>query len=237
MKRPCQGIQSTQTRRSCTNATNVTTADLLIIAHDNDDNDNLSHFAPQGGNPHSNANVIEANNGSTRDANLFCFAAFADKQTGTLYNNLTSTFPFISLEGNVCFLIVYHYESNAILALPISGFSNPVIFAVYKQQYKLLDSKGFVVKLNLMDNQASNIIVQFLIPKQCDLMLVEPNNHRVNATEHAVQTFEDHFVSVLATTDSKCPLQLWDCLAPHVEMSLNMLRSSRINPTKSAYEA
>jgi hypothetical protein len=67
-------------------------------------------------------------------------------------------------------------------------------------------------------------------------MLVEPNNHRVNATERMIHTFKDHFVSALATTDSEFPLQLWDCLAPHVETSLNMLRPSRIDSTKLAYE-
>jgi hypothetical protein len=130
MKRPSQGIRSTRPKCSCTTATNVTTADLPIIANDYDDANDLSHFAPQGGYPHSNANVIEANDDSTKDANLFCFTAFADKQTGTLYNDLTGTFLFISLESNVSFLIIYHYESNAILALPILGFSNNVIFAV-----------------------------------------------------------------------------------------------------------
>ncbi len=119
---------------------------------------NLSHFTPQGGNPNNNPNVIEADNNSTRDSNLFCFAAFAKKQMGTLYNNLTRTFPFILLEGNVCFLIVHYYEFNAILALPILEFSNEVIFAAYKQQYELLESIGFVIKLNVMDNQASNVI-------------------------------------------------------------------------------
>ncbi len=43
-------------------------------------------------------------------ANIFIFAAFADKQTGLLYTDLTGTFLFMSLEGNVCFLIVYHYK-------------------------------------------------------------------------------------------------------------------------------
>jgi hypothetical protein len=73
-------------------------------------------------------NVIEDDMDNQTDANLFCFAAFADKHTGTLYNNLTRTFPFMSLEGNVCFLVVYHCKSNAILALPISGFSSNIIF-------------------------------------------------------------------------------------------------------------
>ena len=62
------------------------------------------------------------------NVNIYCFAAFADKHTRTINNDLTGTFPFMSLQGNVCFLIVYNYESNAIFALPISGFSDDVIF-------------------------------------------------------------------------------------------------------------
>jgi hypothetical protein len=91
----------------------------------------------------------------------------------------------------------------------------------------MIESKGLVIRFNVMDNQASKVIKKILTPKQCDLMLVEPNNHRVNVAERAIQTFKDHFVSALATTDSKFPLQLWDRLAPQVETTLNMLRPSR----------
>ncbi len=103
---------------------------------------------------HTGANVI-TNDNSPTDANLFCFSAFADKHTGTVHNNLTGLFPFMSLEGNVCFLMVYHYETNAILALPISGFSNDIIPAAYEQQHELLESKGLNIKLHVLDNQAS----------------------------------------------------------------------------------
>jgi hypothetical protein len=88
-----------------------------------------------------------------------------------------------------------------------------------------------------MDNQASNVIKLYLTLKPCDLMLVEPNNLWVNAAKCAIQTFKDHFVSALATTDGKFSLQLWDFLAPHVETLLNMLQPLQIEPTKSAYEA
>ena len=70
---------------------------------------------------------------------------------------------------------------------------------------------------------------------KCDLLLVEPHNHSVNAAERAIQTFKDHFVSALATTDSKFPLQLCDRLTPQVETTLNRMRCSQIDPTKSAY--
>jgi hypothetical protein len=68
-------------------------------------------------------------------------------------------------------------------------------------------------------------------------MLDEPHNHQVNAAEHAIQMFKAHFISALATTDSKFPLQLWDRLTPQVKTTLNMLQPSWIDPSKSAYEA
>ncbi len=66
---------------------------------------------------------------------------------------------------------------------------------------------------------------------------MEPNNHCVNAAECAIQTFKMAFIAVLATTDNNFPLQLWDKLAPQVQDTLNLLRTSMKNPEISAYEA
>ncbi len=179
--------------------------------------------------------TIEDNDSSLQ--NIFCFSTFADKRTGILYNDLTGLFPYMSLQGNVCLLIVYHYESNAILALPISGFDDNTIFAAYKTQFKLLESKGHKIRLNMMDNQCTKQIKKILTANDCDLLLVEPHNHRVNAAKRAIQTFKDHFISALAMTDSEFPLQLWDKLASQVKNTLNLMQASRIDPNMSAYEA
>jgi hypothetical protein len=233
MKHPRQGVRSTRTPTIIQADASPRLHPSIVVndtAHQQEPPMPLIPFALI-------PNVIEDDMDNQTDANLFCFATFADKHTRTLYNNLTGTFPFMSLKGNVCFLVVYHYESNAILALPISGFSDNIIFQAYKQIYEMIESKGSVIRFNIMDNQASKVIKKFLTPKQCDLMLVEPNNHCINATEYAIQTFKDHFVSALATKDSKFPLQLWDQLAPPVETTLNMLCPSCIDPSKLAYKA
>ncbi len=80
--------------------------------------------------------------------------------------------------------------------------------AAYKQQHKLLESKGFNIKLNIMGNQASVIIKKYLTVKDCSQMLVEPHNHQVNAAERAIERFKAHFISALATTVSKFPFQI-----------------------------
>jgi hypothetical protein len=97
-------------------------------------------------------------------------------------------------------------------------------------------AKGFKPKLNIMDNQATEHIKQFLSENECKLQLVKPHNHRVNAAELAIQTFKDEFIAALATTDVDFPLQLWDKLTPQVQNCLNLMRCFRIDPSKSAYK-
>ncbi len=95
-------------------------------------------------------------------AKVFCFGAFADKRTGVMYNDMTGNFPFVSLDGSVCYLIIYHYESNSILATPITGLTDNILFEAYKQQFEELKKKGFKVKMNVMDNQETKNIKKFL---------------------------------------------------------------------------
>ena len=65
--------------------------------------------------------------------------------------------------------------------------------------------------------------------------MVPPNIHRRNAAERAIRTFKAHFLSGLATCDPNFPISEWDRLLPQAEMTLNMLRTSRIHPKLSAY--
>ena len=79
------------------------------------------------------------------------------------------------MDGNQCYFIMYHYESNSILATPISGLTDTIIFEAYKQNFEMLKSKGFKVKMNVMENQATKHIKKFLTKKECEIQLVEPH--------------------------------------------------------------
>ncbi len=143
-------------------------------------------------------------------ANIFCFGEFADKNSVIVYHDLTGLFPFMSFDGSVCFFVLYHYESNAILATPIAGLDDVSIFNAYKKYFEELTEKGFKPKLNVMDKQATKHIKKFLTENDCKLQVVEPHNHRMNGAERAIQTFNAAFIAALAMTDSNFPLQLWD---------------------------
>ncbi len=124
-------------------------------------------------------------------ANVFCFGTFANKNTGVIYNDCTSNFPFMLLDGNVCFFVMYHYKTNSIFAMPIPGLDSENILNAYKKNFEYLVSKGYTPKINIMDNQATKAIKLYLTPQQCCLQLVEPGNHRVNTAKQAIQTFKN----------------------------------------------
>ena len=80
----------------------------------------------------------------------------------------------------------------------------------------MLESKGFKVKMNVMDNQATKNIKKFLTKKECKLQLVELHKKQLKAAKQAIQTWKDAFIAALATTDTNFPLQLWDRLTQQV---------------------
>jgi hypothetical protein len=64
--------------------------------------------------------------------------------------------------------------------------------------------------------------------------LPSPQHHRRSAAERAIRTFKEHFVAGLSSVDHTFPLHLWDRLLPQTEITLNLLRTSRLHPQLSA---
>ena len=60
--------------------------------------------------------------------------------------------------------------------------------------------------------------------------------HQRNTAERAIQTFNAHFLSILAEVDPNFPKNRWDLLLPQAELTLNLLRQSHANPSVSAWE-
>jgi hypothetical protein len=159
MKHPRKGLRSITHKQTCPSLPRPPTSNhpfmpgLILDDSDEDDDDE-----PQ------LAFISDINNESI--ANVFCFGAFANKNTGVVYNNCTGNFPFMSLDGNVCFFAMYHYKTNAIFAMPIPGLDSGNILNAYKKNFEYLVSKGYTPKINVMDNQTTNAIKLYLTPQQ-----------------------------------------------------------------------
>ena len=93
--------------------------------------------------------------------------------------------------------------------IPTKDLKDNTIIQAFEQVFTELEDKGYKPKLNVTDNQATKPIKKLSKKKDCKWQFVEPSNHRVNAAERAIQTFKNHFIAGLASTDSHWPLQLW----------------------------
>jgi hypothetical protein len=104
----------------------------------------------------------------------------------------------------------------------------------YDNIHQELTVKGFKQKLQTLDNEASAALKIFFSANDVEYQLVPPHCHRPNAAEHVIRTFKEKFVAGLSTVDPTYPLHLWDRLTPQVEITLNLLRTSRLHPQLSA---
>jgi hypothetical protein len=156
--------------------------------------------------------------------------------TGQLYTDQTGRFPVDSNEGHKYVMILYDYDSNVILTAPLKDRKGPTIKQAYEQLHRLLVSnKGFRPKLQKLDNEASITLKDFLSDEGIEFQLTPPGMHRRNAAERAISTFKNHFIAGLAMTDKKFPMKLWVHLLDQAQLTLNLLRQSRLHPHLLAY--
>ena len=165
---------------------------------------------------------------------MFCFAALADANTGTMYTDLTGAFPVRSFKNMQYIFVAYVYDLNAIIVRPMPSHTDAAFITAFTDVFATLRARNYMPQLNVMDNECSKAVERPIRTKKLNIQLVPPHNHRVNAAERAIATFKEHFVAALATIDMNCPLQLWDEFLPQVELTLNLLRFSRRNPLISA---
>jgi hypothetical protein len=104
----------------------------------------------------------------------------------------------------------------------------------YDNIHKELTVKGFKPKLQTLDNEASTALKNFFTVNNIAYQLVPPHCHRCNAVERAIRTFKEQFVAGLSSGDPSFPMHMWDRLLPQAEITLNLLRTSRLHPQLSA---
>ena len=134
-------------------------------------------------------------------------------------------------------MVAYHCNSNAILVAPFKTRKDKHILEAYKSIMTCLCRNGMSVNLQILDNEASSKF-KHLITEDSGItyQLVPPDIHRHNAAERAIRTFRVRFLSILAGIAPDFLRFLWDHLLSQTEMTLNFLRKSTLNPTKSEWE-
>ncbi len=161
----------------------------------------------------------------------FCYTRTVEETTGQIYSDQTGRLFTASSNGNNYIMIIYDYDSNYIMPIPMkSRLAASIILDAYKIGHAQLCKGGLKEpKMQRLVNEASAVLKQFMESEQVDYQLVPP-------AECAIRTFKkNHFIAGLCSANPKFPLHLWDRLLPQAELTLNLLWGSRINPKLSAW--
>jgi hypothetical protein len=171
---------------------------------------------------------------SIDDRTHHVYCAFLEP-TGQIYTDQTGWFVTPSSNGNNYMMICYDYDSNFIFAQPFRNRTAKCILDDYKVIHTRLTRTGLRPHLQRLDNECSKLLKDFLHDQAVDFQLVPPSDHRRNAAEGAIRTWQNHFIAGLCSVDKDFPLHLWCCLVPQAEITLNLVRGSKINPKLSAW--
>jgi hypothetical protein len=143
-------------------------------------------------------------------------------------------FPVRSSKGNSYVMVCYVYDCNYIKVIPMKSRSASEWVKSYDTVHQELTVKGFKPKLQTLDTEASTVLKNFFTVNDIAYQLVQPHCQRRNAAESAIKTFKEHFVTGISSVEPAFPLHLWDRLLPQAEITLNLLRTSRLHPQLSA---
>jgi hypothetical protein len=158
----------------------------------------------------------------------YIYAATID--AGQIYTDQTGIFPIVSSKGNKYIMILYDYDSNAILAKPIKDRTAPKLLKAFQFIEQELVARGLKPKLMKLDNEASKLLKDYLYQQYTTFQFVPPYSHRRNLAERAIRSFKDHVIAGICSTYKYFPMHLCDRILPQAVMPLNMIRTSRINP-------
>jgi len=145
------------------------------------------------------------------------------------YLDITGKFPHVSSRGNKYLLVIYDHDSNIILAHALKTIQAAEITAAWKKLYDTITQHDHTTTYWIIDNEASAYLKNALAKNDQQLQLTPPHMHRINAFERAIRTYKNHLLAGLATFDENFPINKWDRLIPAANITINLLRNSRIN--------
>ena len=132
---------------------------------------------------------------------------------------------------------MYSTGGNFIHIEPIRDRQGTSIAEAYEKGIDFFRDKGITTAIERLDNETSRAFKNMCQRRHIGIQYVPPGQKRANMAERMIAVVKSYVISALATASPHFPLDLWDLLLPQVETTINLLRPSRVNRRKSAYEA
>ena len=156
--------------------------------------------------------------------------------TGLAHGDMTGEHPIRSRQGNIILLFMFAEDASYIHMELVQDREKHSLTKAFEDSFDFLAKYEAHPTFVRLDNEKSTLFERMCETRHVGLQYVPPGQHRALKAERAIQTGIYHYVSALATADPDFPPDEWDRLKEHVEITLNLMRPSRINPLISAYE-
>jgi hypothetical protein len=160
-----------------------------------------------------------------------------DVKSGRTHADAAGPLPLRARSNALYQIIFYNEDANYIHIETTTSRSGPELLAALQRAVKFFRDRGMPILLIRMDNECSKLTKDWINVETMTLELTPVAAHRTNKAERAIRTWKDHFIATLATTDPECPLFLWEDFIDQSELTLNSMRTSRVHPLLSAWEA
>ena len=146
--------------------------------------------------PQDNPHLHLIPDDTTTKNNVFCYAALADKQMGTLYTHAMGALPAVTFERNQYYFIMYDYDTNYIHASPVQNLKDKTL--INKSDTIFLDftACGHKLLFNVTDNQTFTPLKAYLQQHDYTWQFVEPSNHLFDGMGNPIiqKSFHQWFV-------------------------------------------
>jgi hypothetical protein len=86
---------------------------------------------------------------------MFCFVALVDAIVGTMYTNITGTFPVRSFKSMQYVIVAHIYNLNAIIVWAMPSCTDASMVQAFTKVISILKSGGYHQAMNVMDNECS----------------------------------------------------------------------------------
>jgi hypothetical protein len=148
----------------------------------------------------------------------------------------TGRLPIHTEWGGDYHVVFYHHDSNYIYVEMAKDRNKKDLAAALQQGLDFFKDHDMDSAYAILDNEfASPGYKKCFRSKGLHMQLVPPHLHRRNMAERAIRTWKNHYISVLCTADITFPFSQCNRLVPQAEMTLNMVRTSRVNPQVLAW--
>ena len=100
---------------------------------------------------------------------------------------------------------------------------------------KYLDNRGFVMHLDMFDNEALIIHRDVVEASGSKCKMVPRNVRRINRAERSMHMLKEYFLRVLTVVEKNFTMSIWDHLIPQVVIGLNLSRQINFHPQLSLW--